>query len=120
MGKVFLILFNPCGVMNSLLRKNISKGWEKKLYLVFKNYIPRTKSLKKYIKKTPVETENWQSQFRELKKEATKLEMEYDLTPRNVTWDLKRDIKKDLKILERKTFLIIQDIITGKMETSEE
>merc|ERR1712097_12300 len=94
-------------------QKNINVEYlrKKKIYLVFKNYIPRTKSLKKCIKKIPIETENWVSHFKRLKKEASKLEIKYDLTPKNITWDLKRDIQKDLKILKRKTFLIIQDVM---------
>merc|ERR1712008_70419 len=87
------------------------KKKKKKVKLTFRNYIPRSAKLKKYIKAPAQPIDKFVGDFDELIKQANDPNVEFDLTPKKIDWDLKRDVEKDLKKLATQTQQAIQHIL---------
>jgi len=96
------------------------KKKRKKIKLVFRNYIPKSDKLKKYIKAPAQPINNFDGDFEELMKAAVDPNIEFDLTPKKIDWDLKRDVEKDLKKLETQTMQAIQKILDERESSSED
>jgi len=107
-------------VQEEEVKKKKKKKKRKKVKLVFRNYIPRAEKLKKCIKPPANPIDNFEAEFADLFKAADDPNVEFDLTPKKIDWDLKRDVEKDLKSLERETQLAIQKILDERESSSED
>lgn len=92
---------------------------------IFRNYNPKDESLKERVLPKPnlIEIENEIKEKLESGKPESLIEKEIDLTtlaPQKVDWDLKRDIEKKLKILEKRTQKAIIELIQERLKGQKE
>jgi len=90
---------------------------------LFRNYQPKDDSLKSQVLPRPelIEIENEISDRLEKGKPELLIEKEIDLTtlaPQKVDWDLKRDVEKRLRLLEKRTQRAIVDLIRDRLKES--
>ena len=88
---------------------------------IFRNYTPKDESLKPGVLPKPklIEIENEIKDRLESGKPQPLIEKEIDLTtlaPQKIDWDLKRDVDKRLRILEKRTQRAIVELIRDRLK----
>ena len=88
---------------------------------IFRNYTPKDESLKSGVLPKPklIEIENEIKDHLDNAKPAPLIEKEIDLTtlaPQKIDWDLKRDVEKKLKVLEKRTQKAIVELIRDRIK----
>jgi coiled-coil domain-containing protein 12 len=90
---------------------------------IFRNYTPKDDQLKENVLPKPnlIEISNEISEQLASSKPVPLIEKEIDLTtlaPQKVDWDLKRDIEKKLRLLEKRTQKAIVELIRDRLKSN--
>merc|ERR550525_44332 len=110
------LMANPPPAKKSKKKKKKSK----KVKLQFRNYIPRCKTLKKYMV-DPAKPVNILQDFEDLITKAKQNEQDLSqIVPKKANWDLKRDVQPMLDKLKLLTQKAIRDSLKKRMEEAGE